>query len=588
MKFSHIFTTVTGAVLTSSGTDAFGVKLSPIDALKAVKVLRRKGDPIMFPGVHLPRSLSVQERIHNLLELQVKTNVDVFLQNFLPKVVDESEIPAPLNALDTSPDFSTLLGEPKPKKDTEPRSLAFRKIFEKLTNRAIKVDIDDPAPCEGYLYFGNQDYTKILPMLCQVNPFWANALSVAGENDEYLELKAYGSNSKTAFSAAMETMQDSNKSRFINVRFNKDMTINQVVNHESGKAVVVPEEEWNYYLTGATYNVYCYTQNVHALIHVLHYLMCTGINVSTSHDDSLNAWASIYDDNIAAKYYEVAIALFDSNLSDNDSKVLTGKEGYGTTKDVMKPLKEILCDWGSFKSADDFMKKFLLKNIYDGAKNPEEVIKAADILTEFSKHVDNIDPFATELSTAMEEEGKEAFQKAEEKLTEFMKDCGRGVSSVDSISSWVQLMCCTGIVHGSTLSHSRMCVMPEITRWRDITTPKFSEVDTALMLTIIGTLQGMTLDRHTFTGNVRARGRPFGEGDDNEWDTDFGKAWDTDSISTGTKAVLQKYDAKAEELKNKYQAEIEKKDNFREFGWILTDHCPDGYDGKQHTITTYV
>ena len=133
-----------------------------------------------------------------------------------------------------------------------------------------------------------------------------------------------------------------------------------------------------------------------------------------------------------------------------------------------------------------------------------------------------------------------------------------------------------------------MCVMPEIMRWRDISTPKFGEADINLMVAIIATLQGMTLDRHTFTGDVRARGKPFGEGDDNEWDTDFGKAWDTDSISTGTKAVLQKYDAKAEELKNKYQAEIEKKDNFREFGWILTDHCPDGYDGKQHTITTYV
>merc|ERR1719330_805972 len=57
----------------------------------------------MFPGVHLPRSLSVQERIDNLLELQIKTNVDVLLQVALGRFVEE--IPAPLNALDTSPDF---------------------------------------------------------------------------------------------------------------------------------------------------------------------------------------------------------------------------------------------------------------------------------------------------------------------------------------------------------------------------------------------------------------------------------------------------------------------------------------------------
>jgi hypothetical protein len=45
---------------------------------------------------------------------------------------------------------------------------------------------------------------------------------------------------------------------------------------------------------------------------------------------------------------------------------------------------------------------------------------------------------------------------------------------------------------------------------------------------------------------------------------------------------------KAEELKTEYQKGLEKRDDFREFGWILTDHCTDGYDGKQHTISTYI
>jgi hypothetical protein len=38
---------------------------------------------------------------------------------------------------------------------------------------------------------------------------------------------------------------------------------------------------------------------------------------------------------------------------------------------------------------------------------------------------------------------------------------------------------------------------------------------------------------------------------------------------------------KAEELKTEYQKGLEKRDDFREFGWILTDHCTAaGYDGK--------
>jgi len=100
-------------------------------------------------------------------------------------------------------------------------------------------------------------------------------------------------------------------SRNINVRFNKDMTVNQIVTYKSGKAVIVPEEEWRYYASGVCYNMMYYTQVIHALIHVLHYLMTTGITQSTEHDDALAAWASPYDDNIAMKYYQVAGALIE-------------------------------------------------------------------------------------------------------------------------------------------------------------------------------------------------------------------------------------------------------------------------------------
>ena len=67
-----------------------------------------------------------------------------------------------------------------------------------------------------------------------------------------------------------------------------------------------------------------------------------------------------------------------------------------------------------------------------------------------------------------------------------------------------------------------------------------------------------------------------------------GRKWDTEHISKGVQDVLDKYNLKAEELKTEYQKGLEKRDDFREFGWILTDHCTDGYDGKQHTIATYI
>ncbi len=53
--------------------------------------------------------------------------------------------------------------------------------------------------------------------------------------------------------------------------------------------------------------------------------------------------------------------------------------------------------------------------------------------------------------------------------------------------------------------------------------------------------------------------------------------------------MLQEFDAKAAKLKKDYYEQLMKdEDLFSEHGWILSDFCPDGIDGKQLTITTYI
>merc|ERR1719245_2479294 len=100
-------------------------------------------------------------------------------------------------------------------------------------------------------------------------------------------------------------------------------------------------------------------------------------------------------------------------------------------------------------------------------------------------------------------------------------------------------------------------------QWYDVSTTKFGPGEATLMFVVTATIQGMTTDRHTFTGNVRERGRLLFGDDDEERNSEFGKAWDTDSISEGVQAVLTKYDDKAETLKKAYQAMIQKRDDFR-------------------------
>ena len=198
-------------------------------------------------------------------------------------------------------------------------------------------------------------------------------------------------------------------------------------------------------------------------------------------------------------------------------------------------------------------------------------MKEAEILCEYKKHSDNVQPFAEELAAAFKEDDRSAFEETEKDIKSFMEACGKDVSSIDSISSWTQLMCLTGIVHGSTLSYTRLITVPEVARWRNIHSDEWDANDSSLISNGFATCQGMTVDRHVFTSEIKN-----------------GFEWDTKNIAKPVMDVLQKYDAIAEDLRTEYTKEIEQRDDFREYGQILTDHCNDGYDGKQHTITTYI
>jgi hypothetical protein len=516
-------------------------------------------EPKIFEDVNLPAEIGAADVFKNLAQFSKQTNSDVVSFVTLKKGPGKQ------------------IRELQHSRKIDPDSFNLRKIHTMFINDVIKVDVNDPDPIEGYLYFGNKNFKKNLAMLCQVNPFFASALTVSTD-DQYLELIAYNPEPKAAtdskYLTVMREMRKGLKdpSHRINVRFNMDMTVNQITKFdEAGKAEIVSTADWDYYASGVMYNLMCYAQSVHATIHVLHYLMTAAIISSTRHDTSLAAWAKPYDDNIAIKYLEVAVLLLDSNLKSGPDQVVSGKNGFGANPDIIPELRKFLCVWGSCKDKDDYMKTFLLKDLYDTAENPEEVMKKAGILTEFTKHIDNVKPFGKDLAAAMKANDGKAFDTANAKVKSFMSGTGAGVSSIDSIDSWVQLMCCTGMTHGSTLSFTRMIAVPEVMRWRSIENDFWDDKDVDLMFKIAATMEGMTLDRHVFTGEIK-----------------HGFEWETDDISMEVKTVLDQYNEMAETLKKQYTGIITKRDDFRENGWILTDHCEDGYDGKQHTITTYI
>jgi hypothetical protein len=516
--------------------------------------------PKIFEDGALPDEMGVIGRIKNLAQFSKQTNVEVveFLAN--------------------KKGTTARLTELEDKLKIDPGLDHVRKIHTSFANEAIKADANDPDPIDGYRCFGNKNFKNNLAMLCQVNPFFASALTVSTD-DQHLELIACNPEPKAATdSKCLTLMREMKKglkdpSHRINVRFNLDMTMNQITKFdEAGKAEIVSEADWDYHASGVMCNVMCHVTSVHATIHVLHHLMTAAIISSTRHNPSLAAWTNPHDDNIAIKHLEVAALLFHSNLKSDKTQVVSGELGFGANRDFTPELRKVLCVWGRCKDKDDYMRTFLLKDLCDTAKNPEEVMKKAGILTEFTKHIDNVKPFGEDLAAAMKANDEKAFDTCQAKLEAFMSGTGAGVSSIDSIHLWVQLMCCTGITHGSTLSCSRMVAAPEAMRWRNVANPVWDHGDVHVISTGAGTIQGMTVDRHVFTGEIAN-----------------GFKWKTDPLSKEAKTVLDKHDEMAETLKKEHTDVIIKRDNFRDHGWILTDHCKDGCDGKQeHTIATYI
>merc|ERR1712032_1739922 len=79
-----------------------------------------------------------------------------------------------------------------------------------------------------------------------------------------------------------------------------NMTITKITYYDemARKSVTPPKEQWDYWATAALYNVYTISGAAnHAVTHIFHYILVTGIHHSTKHDESLRTWAEPYMQN---------------------------------------------------------------------------------------------------------------------------------------------------------------------------------------------------------------------------------------------------------------------------------------------------
>ena len=166
----------------------------------------------------------------------------------------------------------------------------------------------------------------------------------------------------------------------------------------------------------------------------------------------------------------------------------------------------------------------------------------------------------------MEKEFKEDpnFKTITSNLKSYLQLTGTGVSSIDTMKSWLELMSVTGIVHGSTYSMTRLSMTPSLVSLNSPYSDTFTVRDATLVRVLSVTILGADEDFYVFSDSLPV------------------------TYSSGISKVLLSYDRKTTHLKDLYYKEITKDPMvYKTFGWILSDHGPNFMDGKQLTLITY-
>lgn len=499
--------------------------------------------PEVFKGIHLP-------------PWDMTQGLGVLNEHTVKKVTDYVQ--------KASVDNVGLFGQPKDNLDIA------RKVLADVANLG-----DDDAGKDDYRVFGNSNYEKQLVLLLQTNPFMASALTECKNGGKGgFELKSHDPNEKnpSLFLRILRTL-NGNGHR-VNFQFNDKMEIESytVFDDTTGQELYVDDQERRQdYASSAIYNLMFYASAIHATIHVYHYLLTSGFMEETKHFEDLHKVAvEMYGKNIRNKYAQVGELLIkDPTPNPKDDKALiTGIHGFGSSQAISPILQEVLNEWSQVTTADDFF----LKNFMNISKKS---MYNSNVLVEFRKHLDLVKPFARDLKRAMFRTDSTKygtdFRLAQNGLKQYLKNCGTyNTTRVTLIQQWIELMSITGIIHGATMSYTRLFADPGIMKWRNINSATWDEYDINMITGTLGTVVGMEEGRHVMGSEFVEQPNVF-----------------ADDIQE----VLNNYDAKANKLKQEHKEHLLNdvdRDEFNNYGFILSDYGPDGFDGKQVTIATYI
>lgn len=283
--------------------------------------------------------------------------------------------------------------------------------------------------------------------------------------------------------------------------------------------------------------------------------MSSGMDYATN-NTALNSWAKPYMYQLYFKYMQVETLILSKTGFLTGSAPLSSGFNAIDRDGILAILKSMLMEWGSYKTADQFVKKFMLSNISC------KTLSNAGIATALLKQVDLIQPYASALEKEFKKDPN--YKTITSNLKKYFKLVGDDVCEIESMKAWVEIMSVTGMVHGSTHSMTRLSVTPSLVACNSLDSDVFTARDSYLFRVLSVTILGMDEDFYVFSNSLPT------------------------TYSSGISRVQHAYDQKTASLKALHQIEITTDPAvYNTYGWILSDHGPNFVDGKQLTLITY-
>jgi hypothetical protein len=232
---------------------------------------------------------------------------------------------------------------------------------------------------------------------------------------------------------------------------------------------------------------------------------------------------------------------------------------------ILETLSQVIAKWASFSTAQDWVDKFALAGLDVATANRLGMLKA------FKDQVALLGPYAHDVVSYMEAHKEYDLPAVQKRLTQFFTQCGQqknGMNTfkVPDLTSWLQLQAVTSIFHGQTFSFTRFmgtksaltAISPQ---------DEFTVFDSYYYRATSPTIIGAQKDRFVF-GDSPLR--------------------ITGVTDEGLLAVVAGYTKRTTDLKHAELEKWEASGLIEKQGWIVSDFFPEGWDGRQLTINSYI